>query len=75
VAKDNDPTRYTQLFKDALILARKDGFDVFNVTEVCQHKTMLDELMFKVGDGKLHHYLYNWKTPDMQPNSVAKIFI
>ena len=63
VAKDNDPTRYTQLFKDALILARKDGFDVFNVTEVCQNKTMLDELMFKVGDGKLHHYLYNWKVP------------
>ncbi len=34
VALDNDTDRLKQLYKDALILAKKDGFDVFNLTEV-----------------------------------------
>lgn len=35
VAKDNDTARLRNLYRDALILAKNDGFDVFNVTEVC----------------------------------------
>jgi len=35
VAKGNTQERLKSLFKDALIMAKKDGFDVFNVTEVC----------------------------------------
>ena len=67
VAMGNSENRLKTLFKDALILAKKDGFDVFNVTEVCQHKRVLDDLMFKVGDGRLHHYLFNWKVPACEP--------
>jgi glycylpeptide N-tetradecanoyltransferase len=63
------------LFRDALVMAKKDGFDVFNVTEVCQHKQVLDDLMFKVGDGKLHHYLYNWKVPACQPEDIGIIMM
>ena len=44
-------------------MAKKDGFDVFNLTEVMQHKRVLEELMFKVGDGKLNHYFFNWRAP------------
>lgn len=32
VAQNNDTARLNKLFKDMLILARKGGFDVFNVT-------------------------------------------
>lgn len=75
VAKDNDTERLKKLYKDALILAKQDGFDVFNVTEVCQHKRMLEDLMFKVGDGKLHHYLYNWKVPACEPEDIGIILM
>jgi len=63
------------LFKDALILAKKDGFDVFNVTEVCQHKRILADNLFNVGDGKLHHYLYNWKVPNCNPEDIGIILM
>lgn len=53
VAKDNDLQRLKTLYKDAIIIAKNEGFDVFNITEVMQHKTVVDDLLFKVGDGKL----------------------
>jgi glycylpeptide N-tetradecanoyltransferase len=56
-------------------LAKNDGFDVFNVTEVCQHKRVLEDLMFKIGDGKLHHYLFNWKVPACKPEDIGIIMM
>lgn len=75
VAAGNDQTNLKTLFKDALILAKQDNFDVFNVTEVMQHKRVLEDLMFKVGDGKLHHYLYNWKVPACEPEDIGIILM
>ena len=60
-AKDNDPIRLKALIRDALILARQANFDVFNMTEVLKHGLLNGELLFKPGDGKLAHYLYNWR--------------
>ena len=34
-AKDDTTERYEQLYRDALVLAKRDGFDAFNGTEVC----------------------------------------
>ena len=75
VAQNNDADRLKHLYKDALILAKKDGFDVFNLTEVMQHKKVLEELMFKVGDGKLHHYLYNWRVPAVHPEDIGIVML
>ena len=56
-----DPERLKKLMKDALIVAKKNDYDVFNMTEVLKHKWVTNELMFKPGDGLLAHYLYNWR--------------
>ena len=58
-----------------LILARGQGFDVFNLTEVLQHKRVLEELMFKVGDGQLKHYFYNWRMPAVEPERIGIIML
>ena len=44
-----------------LILAKNNNFDVFNMTEVLKHGMVIDELMFKPGDGRLQHYFFNWR--------------
>jgi glycylpeptide N-tetradecanoyltransferase len=36
---------------------------------------VVEDLMFKVGDGKLHHYLYNWKTPYIEPEEIGIIMM
>ena len=75
VAQNNDADRLKHLYKDALISAKRDGFDVFNLTEVMQHKKVLEELMFKVGDGKLHHYLFNWRVPAVNPEDIGIVMM
>jgi glycylpeptide N-tetradecanoyltransferase len=46
---------------EALIIARNEGFDVFNALDILDNKHFLNELMFSSGDGCLNYYLYNWK--------------
>lgn len=57
----NEATRMKLLMRDSLILAKSNNFDVFNMTEVLKHKLVKEDLMFKPGDGRLAHYLYNWR--------------
>jgi glycylpeptide N-tetradecanoyltransferase len=59
----NVPGKFTMLdlMRDALILARNKGYDVFNALDVQQNIDVMKELNFGVGDGNLHYYLYNWR--------------
>lgn len=50
-----------QLLSDALILAKKEGFDVFNALDIMQNKEFISELSFSPGDGFLHYYMYNYQ--------------
>ncbi|XP_073064517.1 glycylpeptide N-tetradecanoyltransferase 1-like [Primulina eburnea] len=54
-------TPLLQLMNDALVVAKKKEFDVFNALDVMQNETFLKELKFGPGDGKLHYYLYNYR--------------
>ena len=51
----------TDLMRDALVLARRNDFDVFNALDLAQNAEMFKELKFHIGDGELNYYLYNWK--------------
>ena len=37
-----------------------------------ENRTFLEDLKFGVGDGNLHYYLYNWKTPEISPDKVRE---
>ena len=73
--KDNDPGRMKQLIRDALILAKEQKFDVFNMTEVLQHSLLRGDLIFKPGDGKLAHYLYNWRVQAVPSNQIGIVLV
>jgi len=55
------------LTKDALILAKDKGYDVFNALDIMKNDEYLSELKFGVGDGNLHYYFYNWRVQKMTP--------
>jgi glycylpeptide N-tetradecanoyltransferase len=38
-------------------------FDVFNALTLHDNPLFLEDLKFGAGDGQLHYYLYNWRTP------------
>jgi glycylpeptide N-tetradecanoyltransferase len=63
------------LYKDALIMARNLGFDVFNVLEIMQNASIIEDLKFGPGDGSLHYYFYNWRLGELQPGEVGMILV
>ena len=54
--------RLNALMNDALILAKKSNFDVFNALTLLDNPLFLEQQRFGAGDGQLHYYLYNYRT-------------
>ncbi|KAJ5876751.1 hypothetical protein N7455_000216 [Penicillium solitum] len=53
--------RIQGLINDALILAKKARFDVFNALHLQDNNLFLEKLRFGPGDGRLHYYLFNYQ--------------
>ncbi|RKF80099.1 Glycylpeptide N-tetradecanoyltransferase [Golovinomyces cichoracearum] len=48
------------LVNDALIIAKRYNFDVFNAMTLMDNNLFLEQQKFGAGDGQLHYYLYNY---------------
>ncbi|CAD8043251.1 unnamed protein product [Paramecium primaurelia] len=70
-------TPIVQLMYDALILAKNEGFDVFNALDIMDNEKFLKELMFCSGDGQLNYYLYNWKLEKdmLKPEEIGIVLV
>ena len=55
--------RLNELVHDVLIIAKKDNFHVFNALTLLDNPLFLKEQKFEPGDGRLHFYLFNYRTP------------
>lgn len=64
-----------ELMKDALILAKQAGADVFNALDVMQNATFLKDAKFGIGDGHLQYYIYNWSCPQMVAKQVGIVLL
>jgi glycylpeptide N-tetradecanoyltransferase len=60
------------LAQDALILAKKLGFDVFNALSLLDNALFLDDLKFGAGDGHLNYYLFNYRAMPIAGGTNAK---
>lgn len=63
------------IFKDMLILAKGQNFDVFNALDIMDNMGVFKELKFGVGDGNLQYYLYNWRSRPMVPAQVGIVLV
>ncbi|KAK1049086.1 glycylpeptide N-tetradecanoyltransferase [Friedmanniomyces endolithicus] len=57
--------RLQLLMHNTLILAKRDAFHVFNALTTMDNPLFLKESKFEPGDGRLHYYLFNWRTGKM----------
>ena len=64
-----------ELMRDALILAVKHDFDVFNALDIFQNGEHLKPLKFGIGDGRLQYYIYNWRTAEIDPDAVGLVLL
>jgi len=63
------------LMLDALILAKRCDFDVFNALDLMDNREFIDKLKFGMGDGNLQYYLFNWRTADITPNETGLVLL
>jgi len=68
-------TPLKELMQDALILAKQNDFDVFNALDLMDNNEMLEQLLFGVGDGYLHYYLYNYRMKDLAAPDVGLVLL
>ncbi|PHH86816.1 hypothetical protein CDD83_9730 [Cordyceps sp. RAO-2017] len=54
-------TRLNGLMNDALIMAKRNKFDVFNALTLMDNALFLEQQKFGAGDGQLHYYLFNYR--------------
>lgn len=66
VDKKAHKIRLNSLVGDALVLAKKDKFDVFNALSIMDNGLFLENQKFGPGDGQLNYYLFNYRA-----NSIA----
>lgn len=69
-------TPLLQLMNDALIVAKRKDYDVFNALDVMQNESFLKELKFGPGDGQLHYYLYNYRLQNgLKPMELGLVLL
>jgi glycylpeptide N-tetradecanoyltransferase len=62
--------------KDAIIMARNRGFDVYNCLNVGVDEEELREHKFMEGTGHNHYYLWNWKiSEEIKPKDIGFVII
>ncbi|KAL8946466.1 MAG: hypothetical protein Q9222_007140 [Ikaeria aurantiellina] len=64
--------RLNLLMKDALNLAHRFKFDVFNALTLLDNPLFLQQQHFGPGDGQLHYYVYNYRTHPIAGGVNAK---
>ena len=77
VVKDGNFDRHCKLMQSLMSQAAVKGHDVFNMVDVLNHKRLTEnpDLLLNAGNGRLAHYLYNWRCPSMEPEDVGIILV
>ena len=58
---------------DALVLAKKLDFDVFNALDLMENEEFLEILKFGKGYRELRYYMYNWSSQEMKSKEVGLV--
>ncbi|KAL8636498.1 MAG: hypothetical protein Q9228_006112 [Teloschistes exilis] len=64
--------RLNRLMNDALVLAKRYNFDVFNALTLLDNPLFLEQQKYGPGDGQLHYYIYNYRAHPLAGGVNAK---
>lgn len=60
MVKTTNGSKLQDIIYNLVIEAKNQQCDVFNCLDIMENKSIFQNLKFKIGDGKLHYYLYNY---------------
>lgn len=59
--------------KNLMIIARNNGFHLFNALNIMDNQEILNDLHFEEGTGILHYLVYKHKVTSIEANEIGKI--
>ncbi len=71
----HDDASLPTLIKDAMIYAKREGFDVFNCLDIMKNALFLSDLHFGKGDGALNYYLFNYALKTITPAELGLVML
>jgi glycylpeptide N-tetradecanoyltransferase len=71
----SEKTEVEDLFKDAIIMAKKEGFDVYNALNIMDNQDAFESLRFLRGAGSLHYYLFNYRLSNVESEKIAIVLV
>lgn len=63
------------LINNAIIMAQKEGYDVYNCLDLMDNSEVFEDLKFGKGSGTLQYYLYNFAVNDLPANETAIVLV
>ena len=63
------------LIKAAIVISNKQNHDVFNCLNIMDNKSFVENLKFGPSNGNLMFYLYNYVTPNMDPENIGMVLV
>ena len=63
------------VMENAIILAKKNGFDVLNCLDILENERTIEHNNFRKGSGSLHYYLYNYSLNMLKQNEVGIVLV
>lgn len=63
------------VMENAIIMAKKNGFDVLNCLDILENKQTIEKNNFRKGSGSLHYYLYNYSLNMLKPEEVGIVLV
>lgn len=64
-----------EIMKCAIILAKNNGFDVFNCLNIMHNEEAFEDLLFGKGGGKLKYYFWNFVCPHTEPKDLSLVLM
>ena len=71
----NTSCSFKDLMQCALVLAKNEGFDVYNCLDIMENETVFKDLLFGQGDGRLKYYFWNFVCPETQPKDLSIVLM
>ena len=71
----NTSCEFKDLMNCAIIMAKNNGFDVFNCLNIMENESIFKDLLFGQGDGTLKYYLWNFVCPKTEPKDLALVLM
>jgi glycylpeptide N-tetradecanoyltransferase len=71
----NNKTSLKELVNGVIYLAKNKNIDAIDCIDILDYKSVFNELKFKLGNGSINYFFYNWNIPQIESNELGYFMV